>query len=194
MAVVEESLSPMAPTQPAPSVSPVAPEMAVESPQEPTLTESPSAPLKVEIPLAWQRTKARIIGKGAPTVTESFREVWTLELRPGGALSLSSPRVRVPVYPGHSGAPRDQLPPTVVLSEADFARLVGIVPGRRGANDDIDPADAPGDSLDALKMVGRPITLNLARSTRNGVDVTLAWSEDEHYAVHLDVTGTAPLF
>ncbi len=190
MAVVDESLVPTAPREHAPTVSPVAPETAVESLKEPTFEEPPSAPLKVEIPIAWQRTKARIIGKGATTVTESFREIWTLELRPGGALTLSSPRVRVPVYPGHSGEARNQLPPTVVLSEADFARLVGIVPGRRGASDDIDPADAPGDSLDALKMVGRPITLNLARATRNGVDVTLAWSEDEHYAVHLDVTGT----
>ena len=147
--------------------------------------DRPPTALRVEIPIAWQRTKARMAGAGASTVTESFREVWTLELRPDGFLSLVSPRAAVPVYPSAgTKAPRNSLPGTVVLSEADFGRLVGVNPLRHLEGDDADAADP-------VSAAGRPIMLNLAKPTKNGFDVSLAWTEEEHYAVHLDISASA---
>lgn len=139
---------------------------------------------RVAIPIAWQRTKARAVGKGTSTLTESFREVWTLELRPGGYLTLASPRARVPVFPATSGEPRTELPRSVVLSEEDFARLVGVLSVARG------PEGDQGEPAEAMPS-SRPLTLNLARSAKGGADVTLAWSEDEHYAIHLDFANVA---
>lgn len=139
---------------------------------------------KVEIPIAWQRTKARMVGKGTSNLTESFREVWTLELRPGGYLYLESPRARVAVFPASVGEPRQTLPRAIVLAESDFARLVGVIAARPGDADTADAVDAPG-------IAGRPLTINLAKTGKGGSDITLAWSEDEHYAIHLDISSTA---
>lgn len=145
-------------------------------------TES-SVAQRVEIPIAWQRTKARIVGKGTSTLTESFREIWTLELRPGGYLFLESPRARVAVFPATGSESRQVLPRSIVLAESDFARLVGVIASKPGEIDS-DVADVPA-------IASRPLTLNLAKTDRGGTDITLAWSDDEHYAIHLDIASTA---
>lgn len=141
-----------------------------------------TVPLRIDLPVSWQLTRSKLMGPGAATMTESFRETWTLEVASSGRVFLASPRARVPAFT-EDARPRGSatdLPQTVVISERDLAKLVGIK-ASSGADDE---PEAPIDP------VGRPVTLNL-RQTRGGLDVSLAWSEEEHFAVHLDIGGTS---
>jgi hypothetical protein len=142
---------------------------------------------KFDLPVTWQLTRSKLMGPGATTLTESFRETWTLELNATGRVFLQSPRARVPAFAsGETPAPADKpvtLPHTLVLSERDLARLVGIKPG----------ADADDEAEAIAEPVGRPVTLILQASAKNGLDVSLAWSEEEHFAVHLDI-GSSTVF
>ena len=117
------------------------------------------------------------MGPGATTMTESFKETWTLEMRPGGVLFLKSPRATVPAYASGPEA-ASPVPQAVVVGEKDFARLVGV-PTETSETEETDQAAA----------LARPVTINLGR-TRNA-EITMSWSEDEHYAVNLDVGSTA---
>jgi hypothetical protein len=168
--------------QPLPAVDSPAPELPV--PVAPAPVPESALVQRVEIPIAWQRTKAQVVGKGTSTLTESFREVWTLELRPGGYLFLTSPHARVSVYPAGGPESRATLPRSVVLAVGDFARLVGVTSSRPDSVEGEGGGDAPATA-------GRPLTLNLAKSVKGGSDITLAWSEDEHYAIHLDISSVA---
>jgi hypothetical protein len=159
------------------------------APTRPVNPDDGGAIVRLDVPVAWQLTRSRLEGAGAKTLTESFRETWTLEQRPGGAMFLKSPRARVPAYlpsAAEGTSPGPGLPEVVVVAERDFAQLVGI---RSEPSAD---AAAGGAESDASGPV-TPISLSLAKPARGGVDVTLNWSDDEHYAVHLDV-GVATLF
>lgn len=157
--------------------------LAVTAPKVPVEAEVVTSAVKLDIPVAWQLTKARIVGNGgATTMTESFRETWTLEQRSGGYLYMQSPRATVPVFlPGGVTLKPGITPVEIVLVEPDLARLVGI--SSPGATDDAgDPIAPAGPST--------PVTLKLGKPARGGTDVTLAWSDDEHYAVHIDVDNS----
>ena len=96
---------------------------------QPAATIAPTV-VRLDLPVAWQLTRTRLLGPGATTLTESFKEVWTLEVRSGGVMYMRSPRANVPVYP--SGAETaTSVPKTVVIGEHDFARLVGVAPEDR---------------------------------------------------------------
>jgi hypothetical protein len=74
-----------------------------------------------------------------------------------------------------------------VVAEQDFARLVGI---RTEPVDD--EAEGEGELTGSTGgFVGTPITLQLAKPVKGGTDFTLSWSEDEHFAVHIDVGATS---
>ncbi len=159
-------------------------ERAAPAPQTPSTAlpaplpaQQPSV-ARIDIPISWQLTKTRLMGPGATTITESFKETWTLEIRSGGVLFLKSPRTTVPAYAsGPEGS--SPVPQAIVVGEKDFARLVGVPTEPAPDGEDADPAAA----------LARPVTINLGR-TRNA-EITMNWSEDEHYAVNLDVGNTA---
>jgi hypothetical protein len=172
----------------------VGPAQAVvnESPLPPVLppvTEDlPGQTLRLDLPVAWQLTRTRLLGPGATTLTESFRETWTLEVRPGGLMNLRSPRATVPVYTALAPVLKlraGEAPRALLISEHDFARLVGVGPAG-AATDEADDA-APGP-------VQSPLTIQLGKTAKGGTDINLNWSEEEHYAVHLDIGTTSVVF
>ena len=161
----------------APKAAAVPPAVAPPQPSTP----ADASAYRLDLPIAWQLTRARTAGSGTTTVTESFRETWSVEQRPGGILFLKSPRARVPAYlPGGNPGKNVALPAVVLVSEEDFARLLGI-----------HVAEPFGDDVaTSAAAAGSPLALPLSKPPRGGTDVTLAWSEDEHFAVHIDVGGT----
>lgn len=165
LAVMDE-----APAAPAPQAAP-----------QPVEAQTQSV-VRLDIPVSWQLTKTRLMGPGATTLSESFKETWTLELRPGGIMFLKSPRANVPAFAGapEAGSP---FPKAIVVGEKDFARLVGVP---------AEPTAAEADEPETQAALARPVTINLGR-TRNA-EITMSWSEDEHYAVNLDVGNTTALF
>src|SRR5690606_27180751 len=147
--------------------APATPQAAV-APIKSEPTPQPSV-ARIDIPVSWQLTKTRLMGPGATTLTESFKETWTLEMRPAGVLYLKSPRATVPAYASGSDT-SSPVPEAVVVSETDFARLVGVPTDSAPETEDLEQGAA----------VARPVTINLNR-TRNA-EITMSWSEDEHYA------------
>lgn len=150
---------------------------------DPQLAVPPAASgIKLDIPLAWQLTKSRLAEKGATTMTESYRETWTIEQRPDGTVHLVSPRARVAAFlpPGEALKP-GVTPSAVIVADTDLARLVGVP---------VEPLVVDGEEL---PRPSTPVTLKLVRSPKSGTDVTMAWSDEEHFAVHLDVDN-ATLF
>jgi hypothetical protein len=154
---------------------------------------------KIDIPMTWQMTRARLIGSGASTLTESFRETWTLEVRASGASFLSSPRSKVRVYISGVKYPRfvakkekrrgeEALIAVEALgiTERDFAELIGLPNTNR--DHDAEQATDVNETLDASKLV----TMNL--SHRNSTDITLDLSDEEHFAIHLELGNSAPVY
>lgn len=165
------------------------------TPANESAAPTPQAVVRIDLPVSWQLTRAGSGRSRATTQTESFRETWTLELRSGRTYFLQSPRARVEVFAtsdeaaptaGSSETAGDAvIPKAVVLAERDFARLVGVSAEPKTEDGDVDPEVAVD--------LERPITLPLSRAGRASTDVSLIWSDDEHYAVHIDV-GSSVLF
>jgi hypothetical protein len=159
----------------------------MDEPDASIIPQSLEAPaptsMKLDLPVSWQLTRARLASKGTSTLTESFQETWTLELRSGGVMFLSSPRGRVPVYQGDEPSSALGMPATVVLAETDLARLVGVK----------QLAEASAEDAEAALGPTRPVRLSLSKQAKGGLDVTLSYSDDEHYAIHIDV-GTQTVF
>lgn len=151
---------------------------AAETPEAVTPTPHERGVVRLGIPISWQLTRSKLIGPGATTLTESFRETWTLEILPTGRIFLESPRARVPAFDALATTPSpNAVPRSLVISERDLARLVGIKPAQDALEEDMEAS---------VESIGRPVTLSLVQSGKGGVDVSLAWSEKEHFAVHLD--------
>ena len=90
---------------------------------------APSLPVdkrqKLSIPVAWQMTKSSF--RSASSLTESYREVWTLMMGAHGKTFLSSPRATVPVFGATDFSETGATPNQLIMDEADFAKLVGVV-------------------------------------------------------------------
>jgi len=159
--------------------------MAVVQPQSvvPTEQVEPAAKfiVRLDIPISWQVTRANFLRKGVAARTESFRETWTLEIRPQGESYLVSPRAEVPVYRSGVAAGGDAMPASIVLLERDFARLIGV--GRQIWRQDLEAEDEKGQL----------VTFFLSRPPKGGIEMNLYLSEEEHYAVHVAL-GTAVMF
>ena len=139
--------------------------------------------LRVKIPVSWQLTRGITMRTSAPTLTESFRENWVLEISPNGLLNFRSPRASVPVYAGDPMEARRLVPRLIALREADLGRLVGVQPNSLNSDDEIDlPREAD-----------RLVFLYLGRNDRTGNDINLSWSDEEHYMVHVDLGTHIPL-
>lgn len=173
------------------TVTPVGAALAVmDSPEQQQLDQAvPAQPvvnnMKLDLPVAWQLTRARLAGSGTSTLTESFQETWTFELRAGGAMFLASPRGRVPVYPSDAlaAAQESGIPTSIVMAESDLARLVGLPQMREASPED----------QDGIAASTRPVRLVLNKPAKSGTDITLSLSDDEHFAIHIDI-GTQAAF
>ncbi len=142
-------------------------------------TQSSTHPqrLRLDIPVTWQMTRSRFEGSAASTQTESYREIWTWEMGPAGEGRLRSVRANVPVYNSGTVRAADNLPQALVLTESDFARLVGVVaPGF---------TERPGET--------RLVTLVLSRGPRSGIDLSINVTDDEQFAIHFEVGTPASL-
>ena len=128
----------------------------------------------VLVPVSWQITRAKFGAHGATTQTESYRETWTWEVDADGVATLASLRAHVPVY--RVGALRDEavVPDALVMTEYDFARLVGVFAPAAGA-------------VASVRDGRRFVTIDLSGNSRNGIDLTLSAADDEHFAVHFEI-------
>lgn len=136
--------------------------------------------LRLEMPVSFQLTRSRLLGPGAATVTETYREVWTLMIRSGHLMDLSSPRAEVPVFAATSLKHQNRnVPRSLVIGESDFARLVGVIP--------------PEEDNDEPQPISRPLTLLLGKTAKSGSDIKLGWRDEEQFAIHIEL-GTTQLF
>jgi hypothetical protein len=145
----------------------------------PVAEGAPSSPAnqpvvrKIELPVNWQLTRSRLVGTSSSTVTETYRETWTLEIQAGGIYHLQSPRATVPAFvPAGNPTDSEAVTTALTVAESDFGRLIGV---KRA-----DPEAGTADGLD------RPVVIQLTKQKRNDSEILLTWSEDEHYAVQLD--------
>lgn len=138
-------------------------------------SEGDQQAIRLDIPVTWQVTRARIEASGVTAETESYRETWTLLYNPGAYSMLRSPRGEAPIFPG----PRrlaGGVPATILLAEADFAKLVGL---------DRHISDRQSAGEEAVAK-GRMVNLSL-QQVEHGATLTLHLSPEEHFAVHLSV-------
>jgi hypothetical protein len=139
--------------------------------------------LRVPFAVAWQMTTSRLMEPGTTTISQSYRETWMLEIQLNGSLDLASPRGRRPIFvSGGNAIGAFTIPRTFLIGEEDLAALVGIDAGHVGRRGD--ETDTP------MRPTQRPILVNLVRPARGGTDLSLSWSDEEHYEVHLDFGGT----
>lgn len=165
---------------PRPSSSPSAPFPDAPAPRHLSLPDPTPIVRRFDVPVAFQLTRTRTMGFGPSSITESYREAWVLELNGSGMMNLRSRRASVPVFaagPKTKSVILTGMPRFLLISDRDVARLVGILPPNQGegANDDADGA------------VGHMLTLSLGRGGRGGTDMTMGWTEEEHFAVHIDI-------
>ncbi len=126
---------------------------------------------------SWQITRARFQNAQSATQTESFQETWLLTRRGDDDFMLVSPRAKIPVRlrTAQSIGSVPSKAWQVLISDADFARLIGVAM----------PAGAGGE---LAKPGKRMIRLSLENGEVQGNDVVLYASDDEHLAVHLERT------
>ena len=144
------------------------------------------SPIELRVPfaVAWQMTTSRLMEPGTTTISQSYREIWILEIQQNGSLYLASPRGRRPIFvSGGTAIGAFAIPKMFLIGEEDLAALVGIDSGHVGRS--VDETDTP------RRPTQRPILVNLVRPVRGGTDLSLSWSDEEHYEVHLDFGGTS---
>ncbi len=133
--------------------------------------------LRLRLPVAWQVTSSRSLGSNSATVTESFREVWTLEVGTSGLINLSSPRATVPVYSESSDPMQSSALNWVGIKQGDLAKLLGIAIA----------ADGEFDDAASVKTSDRLVFIQLGRADRQYGGIGLNWSFDQHYVVNIDI-------
>lgn len=147
--------------------------------------------LRLDLPISWQMTRSSggSDGHRAATLTATYHEIWKLEVRAGSVVFLTSPRARIEALPAAGSLNSTTVPTGIVVTEEQLARLLGIdyqseQPNEKANSDDqvIDPS-----------RYAHPVTIYLSRRSPSASDVSLNWSEDVHYAIHLDVGNTAQM-
>lgn len=161
---------------------PKSPAPALPTPVTPDAAPTPVQPVvrKIELPVSWQLTRTRLAGTSSSTVTETYRETWTLEIQAGGIYHLQSPRGTVPAY-ASSPDPSDpeSVPTALTVAESDFGRLIGVKKA--------DPEAGSAEGID------RPVLIALTKQKKTDAEILLTWSEDEHYVVQLDFSPAVML-
>jgi hypothetical protein len=133
--------------------------------------------LRLRLPVAWQVTSSRSLGNNSATVTESFREVWTLEVGSSGLINLTSPRASVPVYSESSAPMQSSALTWVGIKQGDLARLLGIAI----------TADGEFDDAASVRTSDRLVFIQIGRADRQYGGIGLNWSFDQHYVVSIDI-------
>lgn len=156
----------------------------VETPRSSLMTDIGSAIVRLDLPVAWQLTRVRDSLSNPSMVTESFRETWKIEQRPTGEISLESPRARVLAVAMGGSEPSNRLlvhwPKLLMISEVDFARLVGV------------PESGEDTADDAADRRRRFVSLIL-RPARSITDVTLRLSDEQSVEIQIEI-GSHRLF
>lgn len=87
--------------------------------------------IRINFPVAWQLTRMRTNSANPSMVTETYREVWTLEQTPiNNQHYLQSPRARVQVYVDSKDGQAARLPAVwpkqLMLQPSAFGQLLGL--------------------------------------------------------------------
>ena len=128
---------------------------------------------KIELPVTWQLTRSRMVGSDSSTVTETYRESWTLEIQSGGIYHLRSPRAVIPAFVSdETEQVSENVPTSLTMSESDFGKLIGV---KHAENE-----------TPTLPAIDRPVTIQLMKHTKQDSEILLTWSDDEHFIVQLD--------
>lgn len=118
-----------------------------------------------QLPVTWEVTRARFDDRGHSSDSESFEELWRLQINADSSAVLHSSRESVPVF---SIVTLHQSIVAVTITEANLARLTGLF--------------AEGSSVIAVTQKNFTIKLD----DRNTVqDVTLNLTDEEHLAVRV---------
>ena len=176
---------------------------------------------RFEIPIAWQVTQASFLSPGSLMQTESFREVWTVEVHLDGRTFLSTPRAKVAVLrPLPEKFDGSKPPSSVVLTQRDLVKLLGMMKRLEKAENIDDPKDkSQSDSQNGLKenapssLQNNPkldqfISFQLSPPGGGGVitgnftgvagvtgatsagDLVLTLSEDEYFSIKIEFDST----
>jgi hypothetical protein len=133
---------------------------------------------KIELPITWQLTRSRMIGNDSSTITETYRESWTLEIQTGGIYYLRSPRAVIPAFVSEETRQEtENVPTSLTMSESDFGKLIGVKPTET--------------DLDILPSIVRPVKIQLMKQTKQDSEILLTWSDDEHFIVQLDFSSVS---
>lgn len=146
--------------------------------------------IRLKLPVSWQVTRARFVDGNATTQSESYRAEWTLEIGGDGRVFLESQHGRVPAYRTGSDLPAPNtatatgpqtqpMPKNLLVPEAYFAKLIGLIKGDV-TTDVIEPV---ADRVVNIPLIKTQVAVN--------PDVNLNLSDDEHVAVHIEVEGTS---
>ncbi len=91
---------------------------------ETLLPEVIKVPERLDIPVSWRQTRARIRSSGTSTQTESFRETWRLSSDGSGGGWLESRRAKVRVLKRVTAG---AVPFSLIIEEKALGQLIGII-------------------------------------------------------------------
>ena len=127
---------------------------------------------RVSIPIAvsWEVTRPQFANDYMISQSETFHEIWHLQLRKGVGIRLRSPRLEVPVYLTKG---IEQLQSKhIIMGKRDFASLLGIPNGIVKRNED---------------NIFHQVILSIASKTMVKHDLELVFETGESYFVHLEL-------
>ena len=132
---------------------------------------------EVEIPVHWEITRSDFRDGGIVTETENFREQWSLRFEKGSGIVLVSPHGSVLVSESTTLDRAWMVPKTLVTSEVDFSKLLGVEPPKL-------PKEEEGSVREQVK---NPLISLQIQGASRGQNFTLMRSGDEYYQVRLVV-------
>ena len=131
----------------------------------------------LEVPVAWELTRARFRAGSHATESESYRESWIFHWHSSGTVSLSSPRAKIEVLQLFPEDTYYELPETLILAYEDFLALIGI---------------SQGLTQTGRAKHSRVVRVNLVAAA-NGKTIVVNLAEDEHLSVSLHLLNTKKL-
>jgi hypothetical protein len=127
-------------------------------------------PDRMDLPVSWRQTRARVRGTGVSTQSESFRETWQLTSDGSGGGWLASDRAKVHVIKQiESGAQ----PFSLIIEEEALAKLIGLV------RHDVVSMES-GGAVPALVKIG-------LSSSGDVVKFNVNLPGDVHYAIQFQI-------
>lgn len=160
---------------------PIAAQTNKSTPESQQISALESTPrmIRIDFPVAWQITRMRTNSSNPSMITETYREVWTLEQTPNNNLHyLRSPRARVRVYVNSVDEQVARLPldwPNVLMFHpTEFARLLGL--------DDFANQDAGQDAND-----GGFITIALTGRGRVISEALLRLADEQSFEIQVEI-------